>query len=299
MDAVLTLICASGSGDLDTSIVAEAVAALNDQNAETGVPDWLAEGCACDIPFSGLDLIQATTCVDLHLEGFPIDAVAQEANGRRKKLLIADMDSTMVIGETLDELADYADCKEQVAAITISAMRGEIRFADALRERVRLLEGLPEESLAQTMSCIKQMPGAQTLLATMKANGAHSILVSGGFTYFTERVAKWLGFDANKGNSLEIINGVLSGRVLEPIIDKRAKLATLHELVAEHDITIADTLAVGDGANDLPMLMAAGLGVAYHAKPIVSAHVRVCIEHADLTALLYLQGYRLDELVTA
>jgi len=297
MDYVLTLMCASNSGELDSSIVAEAVNALNAQNAQTGDPDWLAEETACDIPFTGLDLIQARTCVALLLEGFPIDAVSQEAPGRRKKLLIADMDSTMVIGETLDELADYADCKEQVSDITIRAMRGELRFVEALRERVSLLAGLSEKALKETYDEIELMPGAKTLLATMKANGAKSMLVSGGFDFFTQRVAEWIGFEGNKGNVLEITDGVLTGKVIDPIVNKDAKLEVLYALCSQHSIAINDTLAVGDGANDLPMLLAAGLGVAYHTKPIVSAHTRVGIEHADLTALLYLQGYREDEIV--
>ncbi len=298
MDYVLTLICASDSGELDSSIVAEAVAALNAQNAKTGEPDWLADETACDIPFTGLDLIQARTCVDLQLEGFPIDAISQETRGRRKKLLIADMDSTMVIGETLDELADYANCKEQVSDITIRAMRGELRFVEALRERVSLLEGLSEKALEETYDAIELMPGAKTLLTTMKANGGHSMLVSGGFDFFTQRVAQWIGFDDNKGNQLEIIDGVLTGKVIDPIVNKDAKLSVLYALCSQYSISINDTVAVGDGANDLPMLMAAGLGVAYHAKPIVSAHTRVGVEHADLTALLYLQGYREDEFVS-
>ena len=298
MDYVLTLVCASNTDNLDSSIVAEATHALNAQNAQTGEPDWLAENIACDIPFTGLDLIQARTCVDLQLEGFPIDAVSQEAQNRRKKLLIADMDSTMVIGETLDELADYADCKEQVSDITIRAMRGELRFVEALRERVSLLEGLSEKALQETCDKIDLMPGAQRLIATMKANGAKTMLVSGGFDFFTRRVADWIGFDGNKGNRLEIINGALTGKVIDPIVNKDAKLEVLYALCAQHSIAINDTVAVGDGANDLPMLMSAGLGVAYHAKPIVSAHTRIGIEHADLTALLYLQGYREHEIVS-
>jgi phosphoserine phosphatase len=299
MNHILTLICAPGTGEMDNSIVAEAVATLNAQGAQTGQPDWLAPETACDIAFSGLDLIQARTCVELHLEGFPVDTVTQINENRRKKLLIADMDSTMVIGETLDELADYADCKDQVAAITIRAMRGEIGFKDALRERVSLLEGLSESALEETYSEIELMPGAKSLLATMKQGGARTMLVSGGFDFFTRRVADWIGFDENKGNMLEIVDGILTGQVIDPIINKDAKLAVLHAQCAKHAIAIEDTLAVGDGANDLPMLMAAGLGVAYHAKPIVTAHARVDIEHADLSALLYIQGYREGEIVSA
>lgn len=299
MDTVLTLICAPGSEDLDNSIVAEAIRALKAQNAETGEPDWLAAYIACDIPYSGLDLIQAKTCVELQLQGFPIDVATQRAKGRRKGLLVADMDSTMVIGETLDELADFADCKDQVADITIRAMRGEIGFKDALRERVGLLEGLSEDSLEKTYADIKLMPGGKTLLATMKAHDAKSMLVSGGFDFFTERVARRLGFHENKGNRLEIIDGKLTGQVIDPIVNKDVKLEVLQGLCKENGLTIEQSLSVGDGANDLPMLMAAGLGVAYHAKPVVTAHAHVGIEYSDLTALLYLQGYRAEEFVTA
>lgn len=297
MDTVLTLICAPGSDELDSSIVAEAVAALNAQGGETDPPDWLAEGIACDIAFTGLDLTPARTCVELRLQGFPVDVATQNAENRRKKVLVADMDSTMVIGETLDELAAYADCKEQVAAITIRAMRGELDFDDALRERVALLEGLPAKRLADTLGEIELMGGATTLLATMKAHGAKAMLVSGGFTYFTERIADRIGFDVNRGNHLDIIDDVLTGKVIAPIINKDLKLRILQEFCAEHSFSEDDALAVGDGANDLPMLMAAGLGVAYHAKPMVAAHARVGIEHADLTGLLYLQGYRAAEFV--
>lgn len=297
MDSVLTLICAPGTGELDSSIVAEAAAALNAQGGETGEPDWLAEETACDIPFRGLDPIQARTCVELGFQGFPIDIVPQSAHGRRKQVLVADMDSTMVIGETLDELAAYADCKEQVAAITVRAMRGELEFNDALRERVALLEGLAENYLAHTLADIELMPGARPLVATMKANGARTILVSGGFTYFTERIAERIGFDAHRGNTLEIVDGELTGRVIDPIVNKDTKLSVLRHVCAERGLTEEDALAVGDGANDLPMIMAAGLGVAYHAKPVVAAHARAGIEHGDLTALLYLQGYRAEEIV--
>lgn len=298
MDTVLTLICAPGSEDLDTSIVAEAARALNAQNAETGEADWLADGIACDIPFRGIDLIQAKTCVELQLQGFPIDIATQNTQGRRKKLLVADMDSTMVVGETLDELADFAGCKEQVAGITIRAMRGELGFKDALRERVGLLAGLPDSSLKQTMDGIALMSGAKTLVQTMKAHGVRTMLVSGGFDYFTDRVARWIGFDENRGNRLEIVDGILTGKVLDPIVNKDVKLEVLNSLCEEMGIAPADCIAVGDGANDLPMLMAAGMGVGYHAKPIVTAHTPVGIEHADLTALLYIQGYRAEEFVS-
>jgi len=299
MNHILTLICNPCTADLDGGIVAETAAALRQQGAETGDADWLADGVACDLPFSGIDPQQAEAIASLHLQGFAVDINALENQNRRKKLLIADMDSTIVTGETLDDLAEFAGCGEKVAHITNRAMNGEIRFVDALKERIRLLEGLPVENLERTMNAVELTPGAETLVRTMKANGAKSMLVSGGFTFFTKRVRDWVGFDADRGNLLEIENDKLTGGVIEPIINKAAKLDTLNAFAANHGVTLEDTLAVGDGANDLPMLKAAGLGVAYHAKPVLIESARVGIEHGDLTALLYLQGYRAKEFISS
>ncbi|MHA1597664.1 MAG: phosphoserine phosphatase SerB [Alphaproteobacteria bacterium] len=292
MDSVLTLVCNPLRPDLDTSIVSEAAAALNGQGADTGLADWLADGVACDLPFDGIAHGEAETVVRLHLQGFPVDVCAQSPEGRRKSLLIADMDSTIVTGETLDELADFAGHGEQVAKITAHAMNGEVGFADALKERVALLEGLDAAALEKTMDRVALTPGAAVLVATMRANGAKALLVSGGFTYFTERLRARVGFDSDMGNTLEIEDGKLTGRVIEPVIDKDVKLRALQDFASQYDVAMTDTMAVGDGANDLPMLLAAGTGVAYHAKPVVSAEARVRIEHADLSALLYIQGYR-------
>ncbi|WGD28757.1 phosphoserine phosphatase SerB [Ancylobacter sp. WKF20] len=234
------------------------------------------------------------------LDGRPLDVALVPAAGRRKKLFLADMDSTMIGQECIDELADYAGMKAHVAEITERAMRGEIAFEPALRERVALLKGLPlavvDEVIAER---IRLTPGGTELVRTMKANGAHTLLVSGGFTLFTQRVAAMIGFHADRANVLVTDGDAFAGLVEEPILGREAKLAALVEMRETLGLEPADTMAVGDGANDLAMIGEAGFGVAYHAKPAVAAAARFSINHGDLTALLYLQGYAADEFVTA
>ncbi len=229
-----------------------------------------------------------------------VNIVTDETGKRRKKLLIADMDSTIISQECIDEMAGARGLKTQISAITERAMRGELEFEAALRERLALLAGLTAADLRRVFDeRITMMPGARTLVATMRAHGAHTALVSGGFTFFTELVAARAGFDKNHANTLEFDEaGRLTGRVVGTILGREAKRATLERLAAERGIAMDATLAVGDGANDLAMIKAAGLGVAYRAKPVVAAEATASIVHGDLTALLYLQGYRQDEFVT-
>jgi phosphoserine phosphatase len=237
------------------------------------------------------------SAVHTALEGTFVDAIATPTEGRRKALLVADMDSTIVTGETLDELADFAGLKDRIAAITARAMNGELDFKAALRERVAMLQGLPLDALERTWQRVRLTPGARELVATMRAHGAYAALVSGGFSFFTSRVAALCGFDLHRSNTLLDDGAALLGRVGEPILDRDTKLATLTGLAAERGLELSATLAVGDGANDLDMLSAAGLGVAYRAKPIVAATARARVDHADLRALLFAQGYRAQEIV--
>jgi phosphoserine phosphatase len=233
------------------------------------------------------------------LERMPVDLCAQPVAHRKKRLLVADMDSTIIACECLDELADFAGIRREVAAITERAMRGEVEFDQALRERVAMLAGLPLDDLQRCFDeRVRLNPGARTLAATMVAEGARAVLVSGGFDFFTARVAHAAGFQAHWSNRLIDDGEVLTGRVAEPILGREAKLATLRAEAAGAGVAMADTLAVGDGANDLPMIQAAGLGVAYHAKPILAGQADARLEKTDLTALLYFQGYGQDRFVT-
>lgn len=260
---------------------------------------WLADGIACDIALKeGTDGKAALQTLRSVIGPLPIDAAVQVAETRRKKILIADMDSTMIGQECIDELAAEVGLKDRVSEITARAMNGEIAFEPALRERVGLLKGLPVEVIAQVIDArITLTPGGRELVGTMRANGHYTALVSGGFTAFTSVVAEMLGFDENRANILESENGVLSGIVREPILGKQAKVDALEEIAARLDLDPADAIAVGDGANDLGMLGRAGSGVALHAKPAVAAEADIRIDHGDLTALLYLQGYRKSDFV--
>jgi phosphoserine phosphatase len=259
-----------------------------------GAADVLAPGEAVDIEVENTPDMAAVRAV---LEGAAIDAIATVAGQRRKALLIADMDSTIVTGETLDELADFAGLKQRIAAITARAMNGELDFKAALRERVAMLRGLPVGALEQTWQRVRLTPGGRELVATMRAHGAYTALVSGGFSFFTARVATLCGFDMHRSNTLLDDGIVLMGRVAEPILDRDTKLATLTQLAGERGLPLSATLAVGDGANDLDMLSAAGLGVAFRAKPIVAAAAQARVDHADLRALLFAQGYRARQFV--
>jgi len=233
------------------------------------------------------------------LGGAAVDAVCQPAEGRRKLLLVADMDSTIITTETLDELAAYAGKQAAVKDISDRSMNGEIDFATALRERVAMLAGLGLDALKRTWERVRLTGGARELVATMRAHGALTALVSGGFTFFSGRVAALAGFDIHRANVLIDDGTALTGTVAEPILDRNAKLITLDALAAERGLARSATMAVGDGANDLDMLAAAGLGVAFHARPIVAAAAAARIDHADLRALLFLQGYPAAAFVTA
>ncbi|KAA0583617.1 phosphoserine phosphatase SerB [Azospirillum sp. B21] len=296
MNAVATLI-APRTATLDESVVQTAKAALVGLGADAGAPDWLAPGTACDLPFGNLAPEQAEAAIRHALNGATLDIVAQPAATRRKRLLVADMESTIIEQEMLDELGDYVGLKDHIAAITARAMNGEIDFKDAVRERVALLKGLKETVIDEVWQRATLMPGAAQLVGTMRANGAVCVLVSGGFRCFTGRVRSWIGFDDDRGNDLEVVDGVMTGAVIEPILDKDSKLQALMAYAGEHRVPMAETMAVGDGANDLPMLLAAGLGVAFHAKAVVAAEARARVDHGDLTALLYAQGYRATEFV--
>ena len=299
MSLVATLICNPNNPALDSTIVDGARAVL----PQAAPAHWLFDGVAVDIPFGADGNLEADRhAIEQRLRelrgDLPIDIVVQPVGARRKKLFLADMDSTMIGQECIDELADFVGVKAHVAAITERAMRGEIEFEPALRERVALLKDLPVSAVDEVLAKrITLTPGGPELVATMRAHGAYTCLVSGGFTLFTSAVAAKIGFQENRANELVVRDGKFTGEVKEPILGRAAKLATLVDLMESFDLDDIDSVVVGDGANDLAMIQAAGLGVAYHAKPAVAAAAAARIDHGDLTALLYAQGYRRDEFV--
>ncbi len=294
MTHVLTLIAPAGG--LASAHLSATRAALQGLGAETGSPDWLSPEEAADLPFSGLATEQATAAARNALAEAAVDAIAQPAEDRRKRLLLADMDSTIVTSETLDEIAAFAGLKDQIAEITRRSMNGELDFQQALIQRVGMLKGLPISALERTWEATALTAGAAELIATMRHHGAHCTLVSGGFTFFTGRVADKVGFHAHYSNTLLIEDGKLTGEVGMPILDRDAKLATLKRLSAELGLPLSASITVGDGANDLAMIQAAGLGIAFRAKPIVASSARARIDHTDLRALLFAQGYRLSDI---
>jgi phosphoserine phosphatase len=258
---------------------------------------WLDEGAAADL-FVNADLSQTRAALETVLRDDPVDVIVQLAAGREKRLLVADMDSTLIGQECVDELADVAGVGERVAGITERAMRGEIAFEPALRERVALLGGLPEGVIDEVLrDRIILNPGARTLVRTMRSRGARVAIVSGGFRQFTRAVANRIGADEDRANELQTADGKLTGKVIEPVLGQDAKLAALKEIASAMGLPLAATLAVGDGANDLAMLQAAGLGVAYRAKPKVAAAAHARIDHGDLTALLFAQGIAREDFV--
>ncbi|MBA5777765.1 phosphoserine phosphatase SerB [Stappia sp. F7233] len=289
MPLIATLIANPADPALDDALLAKASAAV----ALAGSATVLAPGIAADLPLASADAGQAEGVLREALAAKPVDVVLQDMAQRRKQLLIADMDSTMIGQECIDELAAELGLKDRIAAITERAMRGEIEFEPALRERVALLAGLSASVIDSVIaSRITLTPGARALVATMKANGAYCALVSGGFTAFTAKIAAAIGFDENRANELLVSEGKLTGKVAEPILGREAKRERLATLVAKRGLALSQTLAVGDGANDLAMIELAGTGVAYHAKPKVAELADAQIDHGDLTALLYMQGYR-------
>ncbi len=297
MTNVLTLIAPKTKAPLTADIVSALRDGLAAGGLQPAAADWLAEDEACDIPFAGDGAAAAAIARDI-IAGRAIDAGIVTAANRKKTLLIADMDSTMIGEECIDELAAEIGAGATVAAITKRAMSGEIAFEPALRQRVALFKGLPVDAVDRVLrERITLTPGSQTLIRTMRANGAYTCLVSGGFTAFAEPIAEWLGFDEFQANRLNQADGLFTGTVAEPALGRQAKQTRLRELIAERGLGRASTLAVGDGANDLAMIRLAGLGVAFRARPVLEAEADVAIRHGDLTALLYLQGYRRKDLV--
>jgi phosphoserine phosphatase len=289
--SVLCLIANPADPALDLALLQRIQAAIG------GEINWLTQRIAAEIVKpKHAEPVEAARAL---VAGKPIDVALVPLAHRRKQLLIADMDSTMIDQECIDELADAVGIKDEVAAITERAMRGEIEFEPALRERVALLKGLPASVVGRVLAeRITLDAGAKLLVATMRANGARAILVSGGFTSFVERIQALAGFNESYANRLVEADGKLAGEVAEPILGRAAKLATLEDAIIRFDLDAAETLAVGDGANDLAMLGRAGLGIAYHAKPKVAAAADARIDHNDLTTLLFAQGYRRSEFVS-
>ncbi|NQV85070.1 MAG: phosphoserine phosphatase SerB [Rhodospirillales bacterium] len=290
MENVLTLVAPQGA--LEDGLVASVTEALKRLGVEVSPPDWLSEGEACDISFAGPDLQSARESAQATMGGAAVDFFAQHTENRRKKILIADMDSTIVTTETLDELAAHAGRGPEIAAITKRSMLGEIDFTEAVYARVAMLAGLEISAFDETLAGVRLSPGAETLVRTMTADGAYAALVSGGFENFTGPVAVLAGFNEHRANRFEVEGGRLTGRVIKPVLGPGAKLDVLQEMVSKRGLALSQALAIGDGANDVPMIRAAGLGIAYRGKPVARAAADVRIDHTELTTALFVQGYR-------
>ncbi len=300
MSLVLTAIADPDRSPLDSAVLDRLVAAVTATNVALSPPQWLSENEAVDFDIGADDRGAILQAAQTSVRGLAVDVAVQPKANRRKRLLIADMDSTIIQQECIDELADAMGLRDTVSAITERAMRGEIAFDDALRERAAMLAGLAADAMdAVYQERIKVTPGAATLVATMRANGALTALVSGGFTFFTQRIRARVGFDIDQANELLLDDqGRLSGQVAAPILGRAAKVDALKSLAQQHGVGLEEAMAVGDGANDLAMIEAAGLGVAFHAKPTVAAQADVESTHTNLTALLLLQGYKRADFVT-
>lgn len=289
MNCILTLVSSDNKKPLSEKHLTAVERCLSIKIAEK---HWLCPGKAADLHLKDKPVGSSRLQLESFLAEDLIDFfIISDTHIRKKRLLIADMDNTMIIGETLDELAGQCGLKEPISHITDLAMRGEINFKTALQNRVEMLKDLPEKALQETLAAMQPMPGAELLVSTMRAYGAKCVLVSGGFTCFTEPIAAKLGFHANHGNTLEIREGRLTGKVYDPILDHQAKLSFLEHYQKVLGLDAGEILAIGDGANDLAMIQAAGLGVGYHPKPFLKEQVTNNIIYGDLTALLYAQGY--------
>jgi len=296
---VLTLVAGGAVPHLDDSTVARVRGALAAAGIVAGAPDWLASGLACDLPCGGRAAGEVTAEARAVLAGASVDVAVQPVIGRGRRFLVADMESTIIENEMLDELAEALGVGPRIAAVTARAMAGELDFESALAERVALLAGTPVGVLAAAAARIRMSPGATVLAATLAAHGVHTALVTGGFTFFAEPVARQLGFAEVRANRLEIAGGKLTGRVLPPVLGRAAKKAALEEIAARLGVGVGAGVAIGDGANDLDMVEAAGLGVAWRGKAVLVERAAVRIDHADLTALLFFMGYRRAEFVAA
>jgi phosphoserine phosphatase len=298
MAFVLSLICAPDAAELTPALLERVNHGLDAAGARTQPVLWLDAQCAAEIGFAG-DGPAVLRELRRRLGDAAIDINVLPAGDRRKQLLVSDMDATAIIGETLDELSGFTPHKAEIDNLTLQSVNGLMGFAETLVARMELMRGLSEEAFARTWERIEATPGMKTVVATMRANGAHTALVSGGFTYFTSRVRDLIGFDCDIANSLELVDGRLTGRIPPPIIDPAGKVEALRRLTAERQLSPAQTLAVGDGSNDIPMLQAAGLGVAFRGKPKVKQAVPVWLDYAGATGLLYLQGFSRGEFVEA
>lgn len=296
MEFVLSIISAPDAAELTPALLDRVNHGLDAADAAARPIAWLDPGRAAEWHFTG-DGTAVLEELRRRLSDAPVDINVLPAENRRKRLLISDMDATAIIGETLDELSTYTSHKAEIDNLTRQSVNGLMSFADTLVARIALMRGLEEEALARTWSTVQATPGMKTAIATMRANGAYTALVSGGFTYFTSRVRDALGFDCDIANDLEFEGGRLTGRIPPPLIDPQAKVDTLRRLTREQALPPAATLAIGDGSNDIPMLKAAGLGIAFQGKPKVKQEIPVWLDYAGPTGLLYLQGYRRDEFV--